>query len=92
MNFTLKTRILTLYDENKKVVDTVITRLGSPQIDNDSVGKFTKLRDSKTHAGAFEWGDRAAIYYPLLAMEYSIYLKLAGIPESEIIKMLECVF
>lgn len=92
LDYTLNTKILTLYNENKGFVDLVIKKHFTPPIDDDTVAKFTKLRNAKTHAGTFEWGDSADIYWPLFAMVYVIYLKYTGVQEQTIKDLMEYVF
>lgn len=85
LDYTLKQKILTMYDENCDAVGAVISKWSLPQVDEANVGSFVKLRNSKTHSGTIEWGDSANLYTALLALEYACLFKYIGLP-NEIIK------
>ena len=80
----IMTKILTLYADHKDLIDPIIQKWSLPQIDEDSVTKFVKLRNGKTHDGAFSWGDSADIYVPLLALVYVCFFRSAGVPDDVI--------
>ena len=92
LSYTAKTRILTLYDENKEFIDPILKKWRLPQINDESVSKFVKLRNGKTHGGAFEWGDSADIYVPLLALVYVCFFKSVDIPDDIIHDALRSLF
>lgn len=87
LDYNLSQKILTLYHENSAVVDSVVSKYGLPIINEQTVGLFVKLRNSKTHAGLIEWGDSANIYSALFALVYVCLFKNIGISD-EIIKHL----
>lgn len=86
LDYTLKQKILTMYDENCDAVGAVISKWSLPQVDEANVGSFVKLRNSKTHSGTIEWGDSANLYTALLALEYACLFKYIGL-SNEIIKV-----
>ena len=87
LDYNLKQKILTLYGENCEAVDSVVSKYNLPQINEQNVGAFVKLRNNKTHAGLIEWGDYAHIYSALFALVYVCLFKEIGI-SNEIIKHL----
>ena len=80
LDFTLKNRIFTLYSENCDIVDAVIEKWALPPVDIENIGSFVKLRNNKTHAGKFEWGESAQLYTALFALVYACFFKHIGIP------------
>ena len=80
LDFTLKTRIFTLYSENQDVVDAVVAKWGLPPVDITNLSLFVNLRNNKTHSGKFEWGESAYLYTALLALVYACFFKHVGIP------------
>lgn len=80
LDFTLKTRIYALYSENRDVVDAVVAKWALPPVDIENIGSFVKLRNNKTHAGKFEWGESAQLYTALFALVYACFFKHIGIP------------
>lgn len=87
LDFTLKTRIYTLYSENCDVVDAVVAKWALPPVDIENIDFFVKLRNNKTHAGKFEWGESAQLYTALFALVYACFFKHIGIP-AELAKAL----
>ena len=85
LDYTLKQKILTLYNENSDVVDAVVSKWGLPQVNETNIGSFVKLRNNKTHSGMVEWGESAKIYEPLLAIVYASFFRYIKLPD-EIIK------
>jgi len=85
LDYTLKQKILTMYDENCDVVDAIISKWSLPQVDEANVGSFVKLRNKKTHSGKIEWGDNANLYTVLLALGYACLFKYIGL-SNEVIK------
>ncbi len=63
-----------------------------PPISDESVKKFLRLRNLKTHSGRIEWGDGAEIYLSLLVLVYVVILKNAGMTRAEIKEALVGVF
>lgn len=84
LSYNARTKILTLYADHKDLIDPIIKKWNLPQIDEESVTKFVKLRNGKTHGGAFSWGDSADIYIPLLALVYACFFRSAGVPDDVI--------
>lgn len=84
LDYTLRQRVLTLYNENSKVVDEVSTRLSLPQVNEENIAAFVKLRNNKTHSGTVEWGESAKIYLPLFALVYTCFFKYIGMPDEAI--------
>lgn len=82
LDYTLKEKILTLYTENAETIDEIIKGYSSPPINYETVHNFVKLRDNKTHAGLVDWGDRANIYYSLLAIIYLCLFKKAELDDE----------
>ena len=70
LDFTLRQKILTMYNDNKKHIDIVIQKHHLPYIDDETVKAFVNLRNSKTHGGAFELDKSAYICVALLAIVY----------------------
>lgn len=85
LDYTLKQKIITLYNENVDVVNAIVSKHALPQVNENSIASFTKLRNGKTHSGTVEWGESAKIYTPLLVIVYANFLKYIGLP-NEIIK------
>lgn len=70
LDFTLKDKIITLYEEHKKILDKFCSEKGLPTISSDKIGAFVKLRNQKAHGGSFELNDSALLYYPLFMLSY----------------------
>lgn len=81
LDCTLKHKILTLYHENGKAVNEVVSKNFLPQVNEDSIARFVNLRNKKTHSGTVEWGENAKIYKALLAIVYSSFFKHIGMTE-----------
>lgn len=84
LDYTLKQKILTLYNENVDVIDAIISKWSLPQVSEDAVASFVKLRNNKTHSGIVEWGDNANLYIALLALEYACLFKYIELPNETI--------
>lgn len=85
LDYTLKQKILAMYNENRNIVDVIISERSLPKISETKVASFVKLRNNKAHSGKVEWGDSADIYAALFALEYVCLFKYIGLPD-EIIK------
>ena len=85
LDYTLKQKILTLYNENGDVVNQIVSEYSLPQVDESSIASFVKLRNNKTHSGTVEWGESAKIYEPLMAIVYASFFRYIKLPD-EIIK------
>lgn len=85
LDYTLKQKILTLYNENSDVVNAIVSKYSLPSVNENSIASFVKLRNNKTHSGAVEWGESANIYAPLFAIVYASFLKYIELPD-EVIK------
>lgn len=85
LDYTLKQKILTLYNENNDVVNAIVSKYSLPQVNEDNIASFVKLRNNKTHYGTVEWGESAKIYAPLFAIVYASFFKYIELPD-EVIK------
>lgn len=92
LDYTLKQKIITLYNENTDAIDAVISKWSLPQITDTNISSFVKLRNSKTHSGTIEWGENAEIYPVLLALVYACLFKHLGIPDEEIKRLIQQIF
>lgn len=82
LDYTLKQKILALYNENCKVVNEVVLKNFLPEVNENSIACFVNLRNSKTHSGTVEWGENAKIYKALMAIVYSNLFRYLGIPDD----------
>lgn len=82
LDYTLKQKILTLYNENCKVVNEVVLKNFLPEVNEKSIACFVNLRNRKTHSGTVEWGENAKIYKALMAIVYSNLFRYLGIPDD----------
>ena len=85
LDYTLKQKILTLYNENSDIVDEIVSKYSLPSVNENSIASFVKLRNNKTHSGTVEWGESAKIYTPLFAIVYASFFKYIKLPD-EVIK------
>lgn len=85
LDYTLKQKILTLYNENSDVVNAIVSKYSLPQVNENSIASFVKLRNNKTHSGTVELGESAKIYAPLFAIVYASFFKYIELPD-EVIK------
>ena len=85
LDYTLKQKILALYNENSDVANAIISKYSLPEVNENSIASFAKLRDKKTHSGTVEWGESAQIYTPLFAIVYASFVKYIELPD-EVIK------
>ncbi len=92
LDYTLRQKILTMYNENCDAVDAIISKWLLPQVDEDNVGSFIKLRNSKTHCGTIEWGDSTNLYTALLALEYACLFRYIGLSNEAIKSALLNIF
>lgn len=92
LDYTLKQKILTLYDENREVADAIVSKWTLPQVNEVNVASFVKLRNNKTHSGTFEWGDSANLYAPLLGIVYAGFFKYIELPDKTIVRILLPIF
>ena len=72
LDYTLKQKILTLYDENHNVADAIVSKWLLPQINETNIASFVKLRNGKTHSGTVERGDNV----------YAGFFKYVGLPDK----------
>lgn len=82
LDFTLKQKIFTLYKENCDIIDAVVSKWSLPQVNEDNIASFVKLRNNKTHSGTVEWGDSANLYTALLALVYACFFRYIEVPED----------
>lgn len=82
LDYTLKQKIFTLYNENHEVADAIVSKWALPQVNEANIASFVKLRNNKTHSGTVEWGDSAKLYAPLLAIVYTGFFKYIGLPDE----------
>lgn len=92
LDFTLRQKILTMYSDNKNIIDIVISKYHLPQIDEESVGEFVKLRNSKSHRGIFDFGDCVQIYTALFALVYVQLFRNMGITNDMIVSIIHQFF
>lgn len=92
LDYTLKQKIHTLYNENSKVVDAVVSKNFLPQVNEDSIARFVNLRNKKTHSGTVEWGESAKIYKALMAIVYSSFFRYIGMTDDVIESVLMQLF
>ena len=78
LDYTLKQKILTLYDENHNVADAIVSKWLLPQINETNIASFVKLRNGKTHSGTVERGDNTKLY----AHYYASFFKYVGLPDK----------
>lgn len=82
LDYTLKQKILTLYNENSDIVDAIVSKYSLPSVNENSIASFVKLRNNKTHSGTVEWGKSAKIYAPLFAIVYASFFKYIKLPDE----------
>lgn len=92
LDYTLKQKILTLYNENSDIIDAIISKWSLPQINETNVTSFVKLRNNKTHSGTIEWSDSVNIYVALFALGYTCIFKYIGVSDDVIKFMILQVF
>ena len=92
LDYTLKQKIITLYNENIDVIDAVISKWSLPKITDTNISSFVNLRNNKTHSGTIEWGENAEIYPALLALVYACLFTHLGIPEEKIKPLIQQIF
>ena len=92
LDYTLKQKIITMYNENCDIIDTIISKRSLPQVNETNVASFVKLRNNKTHSGTIEWGDSANLYTALFALVYIGLFKYIGLSDDIIKAMLLQVF
>lgn len=85
LDYTLKQKILILYNENNDVVNEIVSKYSLPSVNEKSIASFVKLRNNKTHSGTVEWGESANIYTTLFAIVYASFFKYIELPD-EVIK------
>lgn len=56
LDYTLRQKILTLYNENSDVVNAIVSKYSLPSVNENNIASFVKLRNNKTHSGTVEWG------------------------------------
>ena len=76
LDYTLRQKILTLYNENSDVVNAIVSKYSLPSVNENNIASFVKLRNNKTHSGTVEWGESANIYAPLFAIVYAVFLNI----------------
>lgn len=84
LDFTLRQKILTMYNDNKKFIDPITEKYILPPINDDTVKAFVNLRNTKTHRGIFEFDDSVNIYVALFALVYVQLFKSIGITDEKI--------
>lgn len=92
LDYTLKERIITLYNENRDSIDAVVSKWSLPKITDTNISSFVNLRNNKTHSGTIEWGENAEIYPALLALVYVCLFKHLGITDEKIKLLIQQIF
>lgn len=88
LDYTLKDKIETLYQESKETVDIISKKRSLPYLTKENITAFVKLRNRKTHGGMFEWGESAEIYPVLLALAYISVFNSIGLSRDTINKII----
>lgn len=84
LNYTLKQKIITLYNENKSEIDLLILKRNLEEINEENITSFVKLRNGKTHSGIINWGNSAYLYPALVALLYVCFFRYIGLDEEKI--------
>lgn len=92
LDFIVKSKIFTLYEENQRIIDTLAKKHNWETLTAERISEFTSIRNKKTHAGTFEWGAVAEIYPLLYALAYTCALKQAGISEETLHQLIWRLF
>ena len=92
LDYTLRQKILTLYNENSDVVNAIVSKYSLPSVNENNIASFVKLRNNKTHSGTVEWGESANIYAPLFAIVYAGFFKYIELPDKVIKSTLLQIF
>jgi len=92
LDYTLKQKIITLYNENCDVADAIVSKWRLPQVNKANIGSFVKLRNNKTHSGMVKWGDSAKLYAPLFAIVYASFFRYIELPDKIIRYILLQIF
>ena len=92
LDYSLSDKIFFLYGEHKDVVDELASDLFVPEITQESIRSFVRLRNTGTHTGIADWGDNGKMYAPLLGLAYLCLLNRTGMPREEGAKVLRQLF
>jgi len=93
LDWSAANKVLYLYKEHEDAIMAVVKQLRiSCLVDEKTVGKFIKLRNTKTHTGKVSWDDSVQLYVPLLALVYACMFKKFEIDNDNIKKMLLKIF
>ena len=92
LDYTLKQKIITLYNENSDIVNAIVSKWQLPQVNEVNIGSFVKLRNNKTHSGTIEWGYSAKLYTPLFAIVYASFFRYIELPDKIIRYILLQIF
>lgn len=92
LDYTLKRKIFTLYNENSDVANAILSRYSQPQINEESIASLVNLRNNKTHSGIIEWGESAKIYAALLSIVYASFLKYIELPDEVVKSIVPRIF
>ena len=84
LDYTLREKIDTLYQENQEIVDSLSKKMSLPCLTMENITAFVRLRNGKTHGGLVEWGERAEIFPLLFALEYICVLRKIGVQNESI--------
>ena len=84
LSYTLKQKIITLYNENQSVIDLLISKRSLKEMSEENIAAFVKLRNGKTHSGVINWGNSAYLYPALLALLYVCFFRYIGLDEERI--------
>ncbi len=76
LDYTLKQKILTLYNENSDIVDAIVSKYSLPSVNENSIASFVKLRNNKTHSGTVEWGKVQRYMPPCLLSFMLVFLNI----------------
>lgn len=81
LDYTLKQKILTLYDENHNVADAIVSKWLLPQINETNIASFVKLRNGK-HILERLNGEIIQNYMPIISYCICRLFKYVGLPDK----------
>lgn len=92
LDYTLNQKILTLYKENKEIVDEIISKWELPPMSEENIRSFVKLRNSITHSGTFDLNNSVNLYTPLFALLYICVFKNIKMPNEKLKVLIRNIF
>lgn len=92
LDFTLRQKILTMYNDNKKFIDPIIKKYNLPPINDETVKAFVALRNNKAHRGIYEMDECVDIYHALFTLIYVQLFRSIGIADEKIESIINNIF